>query len=245
VLSVGGARPDVETARKYGLRYVHIPVGYDGITQEQAIHLAKAVRDLPGPVYIHCHHGKHRGPAAAAVVRICLDGNCPVERALADMRRAGTDPHYTGLYAALRKTRWPTAEELDRLPADFPAVAPVADLAQRMAAIDGHFDNLKLAQGAGWNEPPGHPDVSPAHEALQLFEQFREAIRLPETMKRPEEFRRRLSEAEVAAQDLEQRLRAIRRDNARRATAVDHAFQRTASTCIGCHTRYRDMRQEQ
>src|SRR4051812_22126541 len=31
VLSVDGARPEVERARKHGLRYVHLPIGYDGV----------------------------------------------------------------------------------------------------------------------------------------------------------------------------------------------------------------------
>lgn len=43
VLSVDGARPDVELARKYGLRYVHLPIGYDGITREQALRLSRAI----------------------------------------------------------------------------------------------------------------------------------------------------------------------------------------------------------
>ena len=30
-ISVDGATPDTETAQKFGIRYVHLPVGYDGI----------------------------------------------------------------------------------------------------------------------------------------------------------------------------------------------------------------------
>src|SRR5262245_58106552 len=67
IISVDGATPDIETAKKHGLRYVHLPHGYDGIPRSRANELAKAVRDLPGPIYIHCHHGKHRSPAAATV----------------------------------------------------------------------------------------------------------------------------------------------------------------------------------
>jgi protein tyrosine phosphatase (PTP) superfamily phosphohydrolase (DUF442 family) len=66
-ISVDGATPDAETARRYGIRYVHLPVGYDGISREQAVRIIKAARTLPGPVFVHCHHGKHRGPAAVAV----------------------------------------------------------------------------------------------------------------------------------------------------------------------------------
>ena len=60
VISVDGARPDVATAQSFGLRYVHLPHGYDGIPSERALELAKAVREFDGPIYIHCHHGKQR-----------------------------------------------------------------------------------------------------------------------------------------------------------------------------------------
>src|SRR5262245_34504268 len=40
VMSVDGARPEVERARKYGLRYVHLPFGYDGPPREQVWRVA-------------------------------------------------------------------------------------------------------------------------------------------------------------------------------------------------------------
>ena len=43
IISVDGAHPDVELARKYGLRYVHLPHGYDGIPQSRVLELGKAV----------------------------------------------------------------------------------------------------------------------------------------------------------------------------------------------------------
>src|SRR5690606_17968735 len=67
VVSVDGAEPNVKAARAHGLRYVHIPIGYDGVSEEAGKSLARLVRDAQGPFYIHCHHGTHRGPAAAAV----------------------------------------------------------------------------------------------------------------------------------------------------------------------------------
>src|SRR5262245_29349048 len=51
IISVDGAAPDVEAARKLGIRYVHLPIGYDGIPREQAVRIIKAVRLMPGPVY--------------------------------------------------------------------------------------------------------------------------------------------------------------------------------------------------
>ena len=41
------------------------PIGYDGVPREQALRMIKAVQVAKGPVYFHCHHGKHRGPAGA------------------------------------------------------------------------------------------------------------------------------------------------------------------------------------
>jgi protein tyrosine phosphatase (PTP) superfamily phosphohydrolase (DUF442 family) len=207
VISVDGARPDVETARTYGLRYVHLPIGYHGVPEGQALRIAKAVRELPGPVYVHCHHGKNRGPAAAAVAHLCLEEKCGVETALAEMRRAATDPHYTGPYAAARQFRRPSREELDRVPADFPQVARVPAFAQVMVQVDQRWDRLKQVRAAGWKAPPDHPDLDPPHEALQLKEQYRDAVRLSRVQERAEESRRGLADAEEGAKELERALR--------------------------------------
>jgi protein tyrosine phosphatase (PTP) superfamily phosphohydrolase (DUF442 family) len=241
VVSVDGARPDLERAHQYGLRYVHLPVGYDGISHEQALRLARAVRDLPGPVYIHCHHGKHRGPAAAAVVHLCLDESCAVETVVAEMRRAGTDPHYTGLYAAPAQVGRATASELDAVSADFPEAAEVSGLGQAMVGLDERWERLKKVRSAGWQTPANHPDIDPAHEALQLREQYREAQRLPEVEKRPEELRRWLKDAEEKAGELESLLRTGGVQQAVDGAAAEKAFHAAELSCAGCHTRYRDV----
>ncbi len=97
VISVDGAKPEVALAKKHGMRYVHLPHSYDGVPAERAKELAKAVRDLPGPVYIHCHHGKHRSPAAAAVACVGA-GLLPPSNALKVLETAGTSKSYRGLY---------------------------------------------------------------------------------------------------------------------------------------------------
>jgi protein tyrosine phosphatase (PTP) superfamily phosphohydrolase (DUF442 family) len=236
VITVDGARPDVERARRFGLRYVHLPIGYDGVPAEQAYRLARAVRDLPGPIYLHCHHGKHRGPAAAAAVHRCLDGACGAEAAVAELRRAGTDPRYAGLYASVRDLRVPAAGELDRVAADFPEVAEPGGLVKVMVGVDERWDNLKLVKGAGWASPPGHADVDPPHEALLLAELYREAGRVPHAAEWSGEFRRRLHEAEGAARRLEEALRPATVNGA----AAGDAFGDCERACAGCHARYRD-----
>ncbi|HEX6813982.1 MAG TPA: hypothetical protein VF384_20330 [Planctomycetota bacterium] len=63
IISVDGAKPDVEGARRLGMRYVHLPISYDTVTPERQAQLAQAVSSCEGPIYMRCHHGKHRSAA--------------------------------------------------------------------------------------------------------------------------------------------------------------------------------------
>ena len=74
VISVDGKKPELELAQKHGMRYVHIPIEYKGISDEELLQIVKTYRECEGPFYAHCFHGKHRGPAAAAIGRLVLDG---------------------------------------------------------------------------------------------------------------------------------------------------------------------------
>jgi protein tyrosine phosphatase (PTP) superfamily phosphohydrolase (DUF442 family) len=241
IISVDGSKPDVDRAKKLGLRYVHLPFGYDGIPSQRVLELAKVVRDLPGPFYIHCHHGKHRGPAAAAAVHLCVDENCSVEQALAEMRRAGTDPHYTGLYAVPKNLVRPSSKDLDLIPADFPEIAKVRDLTQFMVEIDAKWENLKLIRAAGWKTPSDHADLDPPHEALQMVEHYREARRLEQVKKRPAEFQQWLGNARDEASALERILRRRKEGGEVEQSATEDAFRKSGECCGKCHAKYRDV----
>ncbi len=225
IISVDGAMPEVALAEKYGLRYVHLPVGYDGITRERILELAKAARDLPGPVYVHCHHGKHRGPAAAVSIRLCLDPQFTPEQAEGHMKDAGTDPRYAGLIALPRTLKRPSAEELDRAPGTFPPTSRVADLTTRMVEIDGIWDKLKAAKDAGWPKP-----VKSTGDTVLLIEQFREVRRLP----RAASFAEHLVDAESAGVELES---ALRQSDVGKANT---AFAASKAHCQRCHDEFRD-----
>ena len=242
ILSVDGARPDVGRAMKIQMRYVHLPIGYDGVSQEQALKLTKAVRDLPGPVYLHCHHGKHRSPGAAAAILMCLDNQCTVAQAIDVMKRAGTDPRYAGLYAAPKELRRPAARDLDQLKVDFPETAKIPALAEAMVHIDHHWENLTHIRKAGWKVPKDHPDLDPPHEALQLLEHYRELGRADSMRKRPADFRAWLTSAEQAARELEEVLRPA--DGKKfDAKGAEKAYQRSRTLCSQCHDKYRDIPQ--
>jgi hypothetical protein len=232
ILSVDGAAPDTERARLFGLRYVHLPLAYGGISREQAVRLAKAAAELPGPVYVHCHHGQHRGPAAAAIMNRCRPGGLSDEKAIAFLTAAGTDPRYEGLYAAVRDFRPPTADELRAVPATFPEVADVVGLTARMVKIDEIWDGLKRAKANRWR--PADASESVAHAALRLREAYREAARLPDVAGKSATFRTLLADAELAARELETSLRAGD------AATAGKAFERSTALCTACHKQFRD-----
>jgi hypothetical protein len=233
IISVDGMRPDIERARRFGLRYIHIPVEYGGIPSDKAVQLTHAARAFREPIYVHCHHGQHRGPAAAALMRRCREDGWTADDAVAFLKSAGTDPKYEGLYSSV----------LDPVPIglpiilgdrrDFlPEVAAVPGLTARMVEIDDLWSTLKWSKANSWQSP--NVSKSTAHLALRLNEQFREAARLPDADARPESFGRLRSEAEHAAADLETALRAGD------AVAAGTAFDRTAATCTNCHREHRD-----
>ena len=235
VISVDGAKPDVERAKKYGLRYVHLPHGYDGVPEERARELAKAVRDLPGPIYIHCHHGNHRSPAASAVACVGA-GLIDPQDALAVLKTAGTSEAYRGLYQSAEDARPLDKALLDALQAEFPATAKIPALAEAMIEIEHVHDRIKAIEKAGWKAPADQPALVPDHEALLLREHFTELLRTKELMEKPEKFQQLTKEGEAACQALEAGLKkGIDADQATRLlTAVNN-------NCKACHTTFRDV----
>jgi protein tyrosine phosphatase (PTP) superfamily phosphohydrolase (DUF442 family) len=240
IISVDGARPDVELAREHGLRYVHLPHGYDGIPERRILELAKGVRDLPGPVFIHCHHGKHRSPAAAATACVAA-GLIPSERAEAVLRAAGTSENYRGLYKVALSSRPLNPSVLDDLRIEFPETADVPPLAEAMVALERTWDHVQAVAAAGWKPMEQHPDLSPAHEALLLREHFTELLRSEEASDDPEPFLEMLRESERAARTIEVAL------NAPGDSKTPHALERLEAPlgviehhCSACHRQFRD-----
>jgi protein tyrosine phosphatase (PTP) superfamily phosphohydrolase (DUF442 family) len=233
VVSVDGSKPDIETAHKYGLRYVHLPFGYDGIPQDRVAELAKAVAVEPGPLFVHCHHGQHRGPAAVAVMCLATEG-WTTNRAATWLKDAGTSPDYPGLYRAASEFKAPTVEQLAAIKS-LPELAKTSSMVDTMVAIDGYFDSLKASQKAGWKTPPNQPDITPAHECTMLWEHFRELARTPDIAQRPDDFRQKLANAEGAAD----RLRGLLKEN-EQTPALDAAFKQVTQSCAACHKSYRN-----
>lgn len=229
VVSVDGAHPDIQSARKHGLRYVHIPIGYDGIPDRAGAALARLVREVDGPFYIHCHHGRHRGPAAAAVACIA-SGAIRAQDALKILEKAGTSKNYQGLWRDVEKYQPPAPGAA--LP-ELVETAKVDSLAAAMAKIDRAYDSLELCRDAKWSAPENHPDLVPALQAFVVREGLQESEQ-HSSKGFDQRFARWLIEAEKAADSLGQSV--LGGDPSR----ADRHFATLTKLCHKCHADYRD-----
>lgn len=234
VISVDGARPALDLAHEHGMRYVHIPIGYDGMQPEQEVALAKALRDMPGPVYVHCHHGKHRGPTAAAVGLRGL-GRMSGPEAAAFMHAAGTSESYPGLWACAAEAEVLSEAELDAYRGGLPEVQVVSGLVDSMVEIDRSWARIRLVRAAGWSAPADHPDLVPAAEAGMLADHFRVLAEDPETVAEGSEFAATMWVAADRAAALEASL-AGPPD----AAVSERVYLAVAASCTDCHKGWRN-----
>lgn len=234
VVSVDGARPDLDSARRHGLRYVHIPIGYDGLSPDAVASLASLTTTDRGGVFVHCHHGRHRGPTAAAILARA-SGAWDAAQAEAWQKRAGTSPDYPGLYQAVREFRMPDAARLQAAAARLRSSVPPSGIVESMVIIDGQTEALADMRAAGWKSVPANPDETPAQAARLLHEQFTEGIRLGLGPKDPE-FRRAMASAERSASAL-----MISLQSGDRPTA-EVAWQQVKESCTSCHKTWRNHR---
>jgi hypothetical protein len=237
VISVDGAIPDLESAHKFGMTYAHAPFGYDGVPREQALQIIRAAQNSKGSVYVHCHHGKHRGPAGMMVVRIAID-KISNDEAVAELKESGTSDKYEGLYADTAKFQVPTEIEMSKVVAIVPEKVVPQGLQAAMVGISQRYEQLKKSRAGGWSLLVDCPDMSPPHEARMVWELFRESARAGDAKtvggEQSEEFAQYLSEGEAAAVGLEKALRANDHD------AANQHYKALSQNCKSCHSQFRD-----
>ena len=238
IVSVDGMKPNLELAQKYNLNYVHIPVGYDGINSEAQRSITQVVRKREGQIYFHCHHGQHRGPAAAATA--CLaEGSVTSDQALEILERAGTSKNYTGLWRDVANYELPPADAV--LPTLVP-VAQTSSLVDAMSAAGHAFDNLRLLKIQKWQTPQERPDINAENEVLLMQESLHEANRtLLQTY--DQKFKDELSKAEQFAIKLRAKLTPQQGATILNAHIIDEAnkqFLLLENSCKQCHKTYRD-----
>jgi hypothetical protein len=237
LISVDGAEPDVAMAEARGIRYIHLPIGYNGFDDQRKLQLVRATRDAmaDGPVYIHCHHGKHRSAGAAATIAASLGWETP-ETGVERMKVSGTAPNYKGLYSCAAGAQVVSLAVIDGVPADFPSAWKPSSYVKGMVEIDEVFERLKTIEKAGWKTPADHPDLVPAAEAGRLADLHRVLIDSDYAKRKPAELAELMREGHAHAQALEDLLVSADPDPAR----LSDQLKAIGASCKDCHARFRD-----
>jgi protein tyrosine phosphatase (PTP) superfamily phosphohydrolase (DUF442 family) len=234
IISVDGGPPEVEKAKAHGIRYVHLPIGYDTVGKERTLELAKAIDALPGPVYVHCHHGKHRSAGALGAATVTL-GKLSCDEAVARMKVSGTAANYTGLYASVTGAHAIDGETLAALPANFQERVMPEGLTKTMVTVDEVNEELKEIEKAGWKVPADHPDLVPVAVAGRLADLFRVTAETKEAASHSNEFVDWMRADAKKAKALEELLR-----NNASAKELGDAMKLLQQSCKDCHKKYRD-----
>jgi uncharacterized protein (TIGR01244 family) len=92
---------EAAAAGRNGLRYAHIPIPTDRVEPEMFDRVAAALKDMPGPVLVHCASGKRSGTFAIACAAIenGSTGRAAIERIDAAGASYGSD----AMRAAVRR----------------------------------------------------------------------------------------------------------------------------------------------
>lgn len=235
ILSVDGAQPDVDAADAHGLRYVHLPIGYNGMDEQRTLEIARAIRDLPGPVYVHCHHGKHRSAGALGAAVVTLGLSTP-QHATERMKVSGTAGNYTGLFQCVAMATVASVAELNAADNTFPKCWRTTGLVNTMVKADEVFELLKLIEQAEWSAPADHPDLVPVAEAGRLADLFRNLLDDERVKAHPMEMQRWMLQASRACEQLEDGLSQGAID----ARELSAQFKAITQSCTDCHRKYRD-----
>lgn len=232
VISVDAVAPDPDLASKHGIKIVHLPIGYDGIEDPRAAELASAIAQLEHPIYLHCHHGKHRGPAALCVGAIGA-GIITNDQAIEFMTLAGTSDNYPGLWSAAQNARPLDQPTLDSI-TEFPTRAPVTGFVQGMGTLDRLHDQLLDIADNDWNAPDDHPDLSATAISGQLYDHLRSMGQLEYFNRKGTMLRSRFEAITELARTTESKI--IDED----FTGALESLDALSDSCLDCHERFRD-----
>ena len=240
VLSVDGKAPAADEAEELGLRYVHVPIQYAGLTEDELLKIAKTFRELEGPFYVHCYHGKHRGPAAAAVGRLVLDG-VSREQALAEMRQwMGTSSAYEGLYATIACGDIPEGDATQAFAWGFDRTQDLGGVAGGMVLAARSYDGILDLSKNGWQVAPSHPDLTPEKELPRLRQILERSLEAEEPIVAEGAYREHLDASLEAVDALIGEVTKLRSGQVQDPAAADEALRALKASCTACHVQYRN-----
>ncbi|MEC8557267.1 MAG: hypothetical protein VXZ82_19870 [Planctomycetota bacterium] len=224
IVSVDGIAPNLKLAQAYGLRYVHIPLTYSGISRDSGLAMLRVLKEMPGPIYVHCHHGQHRAPAAVAYM-LRAGESVSQHEALEILFRGGTSKEYRGLWADVRNAKKRTENE--KLP-EIKGTAAVPDFAKRMATLSRSFEKLKKVSDGQARQR--------SYNALLLSDDFRELERSSFAKQHGGDFRALLNFSTKLSAQLHQASRAASFDEKKFGDLMNELAQ----NCSRCHEQFRN-----
>ncbi len=233
VISVDGVAPNKELALQHGIRVVHLPIGYDGVNAQRTKELAHAIATMPRPIFVNCHHGKHRGPAALCVGAIGA-GEITNAQAVAFMTLAGTSSKYHGLWHAADTAQQLSADTLLDDSIELPEQAVIEDFVEAMAEVDRLHEFLWDCADNGFAPPVDNPDLVPISLAGQIHNLLRGMADDQIVMQEGPEFADLLRTNQEHASAVETKL-----EQNDLAGALESLNMLTDS-CNDCHTKYRN-----
>lgn len=226
IVSVDGAFPDVKAAKLAGMSYVHIPISYGKVSDEGLLSILHAQQALEKPVFVHCHHGKHRGPTAAALMTI-MSGACKKEEAGKILEFCGTSNNYSGLWESVRNYKLPNSGIL------LPPLMSREDIdpaTATMVRLDELMDILTEIEKRDWENDS---ESSTTELTVLLHEELREFNRLAPS-NRPKPFNQCLNKS---LKDSQQLIAALEIRNGVKASKM---MKNIKQNCVSCHRQFRD-----
>ena len=199
----------------------HLPMGYRDLPKPLQLRLARELSIAPVKTYIHCHHGQHRGPAAALAALRAL-GKLDQAQAEAWLDRCGVG--YQGLRQAVHDAQPESPQDIQSaLPLE-EAVA-TRSLSRLMAEIDQVWDRVKKVPSP--DDPIKRTQKEDAAHLLDLFRLSSEAAGPVDPA-----YRKQIQEAVRLASTLESELQ-----NGEDAAKLRAALR---TSCRTCHRAFRD-----
>ena len=221
VIDVDATTP--RTQPNVDMQIVHLPLRYSGITEEEARALAGALGSMDRPIYVHCHHGTNRAPAAVAVGLVGT-GEWTPNQGMRLLERIGTDRAFTGLYDSVA-----AADGI--APADRMSIKQLARTVDGFPVLMAGIDEVWATLVEDLRSRRPSPDA--AAQSAEFVDMLRVAFDTDARME-AEGYRALADQAVAHATALEH---ALRTDQLRRIRELVDAVQ---TTCTACHRRFRD-----
>jgi protein tyrosine phosphatase (PTP) superfamily phosphohydrolase (DUF442 family) len=228
VVNVDGAAPDLQAAKRHGLRYAHIPIGYDKLDADALSSMKRLLDENKDKMYVHCHHGVHRAPAFVATALRMLKMSTP-EEAFALLKEAGASADYPGLwYSAVEQP----LEDIKPSKAALLERCEVSSMVEAMVRCDDAFDLLKAWAEGGCKPMPKHPDFVAINAMRTTVQALEDVRKLPEAADAA--FSALLEASIKSGNDYI----AVLGKGA--ATEFPAGFKGYQKSCAACHVKYRN-----